>query len=244
MGCGSSRSAVAVVETQEGTTTKSNLIKKSSSSLDHFTAQTCKVDANSNNVIVKKSSISSLGSRNLRGSNKSLKNESNEREKSAASIKSKDSGVFDDRQSAAGSQLSNNSESVTSNPQSATRSSARKKLLRIDDIVTDNKEEENNINIISRPVTRFGNLAFDLVLDTPETGNLKKRPAKLAQLENKKKRKSKKTKEEIEKKMREVEERRKIQEAEKQIKAKQFQHLGIHTTVQPFSPVTDDEEET
>lgn len=33
-----------------------------------------------------------------------------------------------------------------------------------------------------------------------------------------------------------------IQEAEKQLKAKQFQHLSIHTTVTPFSPPGSDGE--
>lgn len=34
-----------------------------------------------------------------------------------------------------------------------------------------------------------------------------------------------------------------LQELEKQMKAKQFQHLAVHTTVQPFS-VDDDENST
>ena len=70
----------------------------------------------------------------------------------------------------------------------------------------------NEFNMISRPKSRFGNVAFDLLADTPETGNMKKRPDRLPALEERKKKRSKKvkTKEEIEKKMQQVEERRKV----------------------------------
>ena len=96
---------------------------------------------------------------------------------------------------------------------------ARQKLLRIDDQaleLSDNntncpKESTSDLNIVSRPKSRFGNVAFDLMIDTPETGNMKKKPERLPAIERKKKRSKKvRTKEDIEKKMREVEERRKV----------------------------------
>lgn len=100
-------------------------------------------------------------------------------------------------------------------PSSGKKTSARQKLLRIDDQTleqSDNnniKESNSDLNIVSK--SRFGNVAFDLIIDAPETGNMKKRPERLPAIERKKKRSKKvKTKEEIEKKMREVEERRKV----------------------------------
>ena len=106
-------------------------------------------------------------------------------------------------------------------PSSGKKNSARQRLLRIDDQALDQKEnrvtsinDDNNkeFNMISRPKSRFGNVAFDLLADTPETGNMKKRPDRLPVLEERKKKRSKKikTKEEIEKKMQQVEQRRKV----------------------------------
>lgn len=72
-------------------------------------------------------------------------------------------------------------------------------------------EDNAEFNIVERPKTRSGNVAFDLFVDTPETGNMKKRPDLLPALESKRKRSKKiKTKEDIDRKMKEVEERRKV----------------------------------
>ena len=114
--------------------------------------------------------------------------------------------------------------SVSTKPPSGKKSSARQRLLRIEDQSLENhqqqleqeKNEQNisngDISMVSRPKSRFGNVAFDLLLDAPETGNMKKRPDLLPALEQRKKKKSKKvkTKEEIDKKMQQVEERRKV----------------------------------
>ena len=105
---------------------------------------------------------------------------------------------------------------MTIKPPSGKKSSARQRLLRIDDQSLEQQENKdmsnNEFNMISRPKSRFGNVAFDLLADTPETGNMKKRPDRLPALEERKKKRSKKvkTKEEIEKKMQQVEERRKV----------------------------------
>ena len=68
------------------------------------------------------------------------------------------------------------------------------------------------MNMISRPRTRLGNVAFDLVLEMPGTGNVKKRPDQLAELQFKKRRTSKKikTKEEIDRKLEAASSRRKV----------------------------------
>lgn len=96
-------------------------------------------------------------------------------------------------------------------PSGKKSSSARKKLLRIDDQALEDVNDDNEFNIVERPKTRLGNVAFDLFVDTPETGNMKKKPDLLPVLESKRKRSKKvKTKEEIDQKMREVEERRKV----------------------------------
>ena len=104
---------------------------------------------------------------------------------------------------------------MTTKPPSGKKSSARQRLLRIDDQALEqkeNKDKSNEFSMISRPKSRFGNVAFDLLADTPETGNMKKRPDRLPALEERKKKTFRKikTKEEIEKKMQQVEERRKV----------------------------------
>lgn len=276
MGCGSSRSAVAVVENNnnknnnnlESSNTPKKPVEKSKDNIELFQASSSKTSLNKQqqkqeieNEKNKKehkapsrtSSIISTKDANnntlKRNSLQSLKDE-NRKPSTASSAKSGDSGVYDegDRMSSAKSRTSH--QSVASlKPPSGKKSSARQRLLRIDDQAltesTVNETDNNGLNMVERPKTRFGNVAFDLVLDMPETGNAKKRPDLLPALESKRKKRSKKvkTKEEIEKKMQEVEERRKVQEKEKQMKAKQFQHLAIHTTVQPFM-VEDEEEET
>lgn len=102
-------------------------------------------------------------------------------------------------------------------PTASSRSSARKRLLRLDsdriNIENNNNEEVDGVNVVSRPKSRFGNVAFDLMLDTPETGNQKKRPEKLAALETRRKKYSKKrvqSKSDIDKKIFEAGERRKV----------------------------------
>ena len=117
-------------------------------------------------------------------------------------------------------------DSISAKPPSGRkRSSALKKLLRIDDKddnditinepLSDAHERTTSTlegqNMTLRPKSRFGNLAFDIVLDTPETGNAKKRPEKLAALSFHHKRTKKvKTKKDIETKMEEAAARRKV----------------------------------
>jgi len=199
-------------------------------------------------------SLNSLRSDNDNSSyiNKSVNSikDGRKRELSASSEKSKDSGVCDDNFDSKDSRLSSASSKPPSAASSGKRSSARKKLLRIDDSVMDDTtqidlSDQAGVNMTSRSKSRMGNVAFDIVLDMPETGNLKKRPEKLARIEQKRRRSTKKlkTKEELDRKIHEADERRKNQEIEKQMKAKQFQHLSINTTVQPFEAPSDDEED-
>jgi len=170
---------------------------------------------------------------------------------SAGSTKSGDSGI-DDGSSRVGSGKSQISytDSISSKTPSAVskRSSAMKKLLRIDSNVSSNQEnlilddKVEGLNVLNRPKTRSGNVAFELMLDMPETGNAKKRPEKLAKiekLEKRRKRSSKKrskTKEDIDRKLQDANERKKMIDTEKKLKAKQFQHLSIHTSVEAFRP--------
>lgn len=247
MGCGSSKSSVAVIDNNNQLTPKEKTeTLKETQSLDHFKVNFSitnlkKKDDNESRPQSSSSSIDSLGDSNnkknkINTSRQSLRNNEIKKPSTANSSKSGDSGVFDD-----GERLSSakSHKSVSSKPPSGSKSSARQRLLRIEDqVLEQNKDGFSNteLNMVERPKTRFGNVAFDLMVDAPKTGNMKKRPDSLPALERKKKRSKKiKTKEEIDKKMIEVEERRKLQELEKQMKAKQFQHLAIHTTVQPFT---------
>ena len=118
-------------------------------------------------------------------------------------------------------------------PPSGKTSSARKKLLRINDDADLNLDSAQNTNgpmasdshtdirtsspvdqsMTLRPKSRFGNLAFDIMLDTPETGNAKKKPGKLAPLPlnvKQKKKKKIKTKKDLDKKMEEAAARRQV----------------------------------
>lgn len=97
-----------------------------------------------------------------------------------------------------------------------------KKLLRIDSNISNNQEnilpddKVEGLNVLNRPKTRSGNVAFELMLDMPETGNAKKRPEKLAKLEKLEKRRKRsskkrsKTKEDIDRKLQDANERKKV----------------------------------
>jgi len=276
MGCGSSKAAVAVVENNnvpQGQVSKrqnislNNKPPKKTTSLEHFQVKSSDTSLKSKDKInnnkddkppSRTGSVTSIIDLNnnknkynasIRGSRKSLRDDIR-KPSTAGSSKSTDSGVCEDAERLSSAKSTKSNKSVTIKPPSGKKSSARQRLLRIDDQSLQEQQENkdmtnNEFNMISRPKSRFGNVAFDLLADTPETGNMKKRPDRLPALEERKKKRSKKvkTKEEIEKKMQQVEERRKLQELEKQMKAKQFQHLAVHTTVQPFS-VEDDENST